>query len=283
MTVRGICRGLRSVTDSQKLPSQPQRFQKEPAVRSRRPRYPCVSAPSPAQVTNGSGIPAMPAWVGGAFTEHSRRSPPGPRLMPGSLTSFKSPELQAHRGVPTPPSPAAPALISCLPPLPSIIGQQHSAWWWPLPLSVPWGQQPAFLSGTLSHYLPPSWSQNTLPSKKNGSLLHPSPQLKLCPPNTPKLLWPRVSAAGPARHPPPGQRVQGPVQSCPPFHSQQGWPARAQSRCSGKLGQMANKRDRQWGDAWEPERTMHSRVCHLVPTSSGKEGCFVQKLSRVNT
>ena len=193
MTFRGICRGLRGVTDSQKLPSQPQCFQKEPAVRSRRPRYPCVSAPSPAQVTNGRGIPAMPAWVGGAFTEHSRRSPPGPRLMPGSLTSFKSPELQVHPGVPTRPSPAAPALISCFPPLSSIIGQQHSAWWWPLPLSVPWGQQPAFLSGTLSHYLPPSWSQNTVPSKKNGSLLHPSPQLKLCPPPTLQSCYGHVS------------------------------------------------------------------------------------------
>lgn len=204
--------------------------------------------------------------------------------MPGILASFKSPKLQAHPGVPTPPSPAVPALISCLPPLLCIISQQPSAWWWPLPLSVAWDRQPSFLSGTLSRYLPPSWSQNTLPTRKNGSLLHPGPQLKLCPPpNTPKLLWPCVSAAGPARYPPPGQRVQGPVQSCPPLRSQQGWPAWTQSRCSGKIGQMANRRDRRWGDAWEPERTVHSRVCHLVPTSSGREGCFVQKLSRVLT
>lgn len=86
----------------------------------------------------------MPAWVGGAFTEHPRKSPPGLRLMPGILAYFKSPELQAHPGVPTPPSPAAPALISRLPPLLSVISQQPSAWWWPLPLSVAWDQQARF-------------------------------------------------------------------------------------------------------------------------------------------
>ena len=113
--------------------------------------------------------------------------------MPGILTSFKSPELQAHPGVPTPPSPAVPALISCLPPLSCIISQQPSAWRWPLPLSVAWDWQPSFLSGTLSRYLPPSWSQNTLPTRKNGSLLHPGPQLKLCPPPTLRSCYGHVS------------------------------------------------------------------------------------------
>lgn len=133
--------------------------------------------------------------------------------------------------------------------------------------------------------LPASFLVSEHSSNQKEWLTPPSrPPAETVPPsNTPKLLWPCVSAAGPARYPPPGQRVQGPVQSCPPLRSQQGWPARTQSRCSGKIGQMANRRDRRWGDAWEPERTVHSRVCHLVPTSSGREGCFVQKLSRVLT
>ena len=106
------------------------------------------------------------------------------------------------------------------------------------------------------------------------------PPRRNCAPIALKLLSPSLSPAGTARHPSPGQRVRGPVQSCPPLCPQQGWPARAYSRCSVKIGQMVNSRDRRWGGAWERERTVHSCVCHLVPTSSGNEGCSVQKVSR---
>lgn len=66
-----------------------------------------------------------------------------------------------------------------------------------------------------------------------------------CTPIALKLLSPSLPPAGTARHPYPGHSV------LPTLCPQQRRPAPAYSRCSVRIGQMVNSRDRRWGDAWE--------------------------------
>ena len=47
------------------------------------------------------------------------------------------------------------------------------------------------------------------------------------------------------------QRARELTQSGPPLCPPLGWPTRAHSRCSAKMGQMANRKDRRRGEAWE--------------------------------
>lgn len=120
-----------------------------------------LAKPQFPELTDGRGFLLCPPGCAGAFTEHPGRSLPCPDLPEARLPSSPLSSGRAP-GVPAPTSPAAPSVVSRLLPLQSIITQQPSARWRPLPLVAPWDP-------------PPSWYQNTLPS------LAPGPQPKLHP------------------------------------------------------------------------------------------------------
>lgn len=167
----------------------------------------------------------MPTWVRRCIHRAPQKEPALPRP-PGSPASFKSPELWSCPRGPCP-HPSCKPLHRLLASAPTV--HHHPA---------------ALCSVVASAARGPMGSASFLVSE-HSSLPGPPAPNRNCAPIALKLLSPSLPPAGTARYPYPGHSI------LPTLCPQQRRPAPAYSRCSVRIGQMVNSRDRRWGGAWE--------------------------------